>query len=535
MSGPNLIISYAGNPAAKRMVTRIVSSGQVDTYNIGESISFFLPPGKQEIIIQTFRNYRRYVYVNSSGDPVRIKVHVGLNTKIEIEQPEYINEDVTGFGKYSSLGTNNIAANRCEKCGEELVSHAKFCPRCGFERKNNNDKCKCVYCGAILSRLDGFCPNCGHEVTNKEVADSLSEFATRIDLCDKEIANDIRTVDNVFTCWSPGKKVWWIIFNTVFLCFPWFLYSAITLGKMSHTQITLLPVEKKKEQLISNFPFPNTRESIVEAMLFIQEKVRLISINSIVPRSVYWLKCWENKCYQIKTKSQIVLGDDKTVENIDSVIRETVKNSRLKGLKKARVSFFLALIFFILRIAMIAVPIVISNYQETSLYHQRMERIESIDSKNLSRDDIVLDGWLSRCIDIDNGKMWYDSSNLHIVLSVSCKASAQEVIDKAVKDKMESAKISEADNIYEDGVDIKFNGYSEYIGWFNWSSNFYRMYNTMTSLNEGETTEIKIDIPVTETNIDSIIKIYDYDTIGISINTTYRIYKDDSSVTVEIR
>ena len=87
-TGPNLYISYNTINPSVGMVTRIVSTGVKNSYVNGQTLSFHLPQGNQEIILKIgMKNYSRNIFIPPSNTPVRIYASVNGRAQISIDQP----------------------------------------------------------------------------------------------------------------------------------------------------------------------------------------------------------------------------------------------------------------------------------------------------------------------------------------------------------------------------------------------------------------------------------------------------------------
>lgn len=87
-NGPNLYISFNTINPSVGMVTRIVSTGVKNTYVNGQTLSFHLPQGNQEIILKIgMKNYSRNVFIPQSNAPVRIYASFNGRAQISIDQP----------------------------------------------------------------------------------------------------------------------------------------------------------------------------------------------------------------------------------------------------------------------------------------------------------------------------------------------------------------------------------------------------------------------------------------------------------------
>ena len=85
---PNLYISYSTVNPSIGLVTRIVSTGVKNTYINGQTLSFHLPQGRQEIILKIgLKNYSRFINIPQSNSPVRIYASYNGRAQISIDQP----------------------------------------------------------------------------------------------------------------------------------------------------------------------------------------------------------------------------------------------------------------------------------------------------------------------------------------------------------------------------------------------------------------------------------------------------------------
>lgn len=56
----------------------------------------------------------------------------------------------------------------CIKCGKTIDSDLKFCPECGANQEEKDDKPKCPECGASIKEDTKFCDKCGHKLIEDE-------------------------------------------------------------------------------------------------------------------------------------------------------------------------------------------------------------------------------------------------------------------------------------------------------------------------------------------------------------------------------
>ena len=215
----------------------------------------------------------------------------------------------------------------CAKCGKLLNENDMFCSGCGAPQKPSKanhqyseqrqnvyvgNVRKCPSCGAELSSFTAFCPQCGHELNSVVVPESIKDFSTQLNLLDIEIANTYQI--NSWKQWESGKKFWWIVINIFTLGIPLFLaflFHILGIGKSGRFS----SIEKKKESFINNYSFPNERESVLEALLFIKSQVVSLSTKPKNGKNKKWIRIWDNKAKELLNKSKLLLSEDIIAQN----------------------------------------------------------------------------------------------------------------------------------------------------------------------------------------------------------------------------
>lgn len=220
----------------------------------------------------------------------------------------------------------------CTNCGKELASDAKFCSVCGGENPvtaNGNAAerkqeyvgkiKKCPACGEEILALTAICPACGHEFNSVKVSAVLQEFIDNVNECDRRIANAPNPPKTGWASWSKTKRIWWVILNIFTSGIPLVIYLIWPLLKYSSTP-KLTADEKQKASLIENFPFPNDRESILEALLFARSKVAFLATEKVDRKTAYWTRLWSTKAEQLYEKAEIMFNGDPVANNAMSEI-----------------------------------------------------------------------------------------------------------------------------------------------------------------------------------------------------------------------
>ena len=239
----------------------------------------------------------------------------------------------------------------CAQCGKQLPDNARFCPGCGAasgesdtgtyttRREEYAGKViKCPSCGAQLSSFTAICPECGHEINSAKVDASLRDFIAKIDDVDRMIANSPDVSKTGWASWSGGKKFGWVVLNIYTFCIPLIIYLLLPLFKYNRKP-RLTAAEKQKAALIENFPFPNGRESIIEALLFIQTKLDFLSSEKLNRHTAYWTRLWATKAKQLEQKADMMLQGDtvaqdacKRIAAYEAKARKRIKLRAILGL-----------------------------------------------------------------------------------------------------------------------------------------------------------------------------------------------------------
>lgn len=264
----------------------------------------------------------------------------------------------------------------CGNCETKIASGIKFCPNCGkstsetdqngkqenlddvFEmfsgepsvQSQNNDSRykrqrrmefvgsikKCPSCGAELPSLTAICPICEHEINQVQISSSLITFIDAIDQCDRDIASSPSSSKKGWISWSKTARTFWVILNVYTLCIPLMIYFIAPMFRYGTTP-SLSTAEKKKSALIENFIFPNDRESILEALLFIKSKTEFLASENLNTQTAYWARLWKAKAEQLYHKAQIVMKHDEVAQNAYSGVQKNDKRIKDKVKFKALV------------------------------------------------------------------------------------------------------------------------------------------------------------------------------------------------------
>lgn len=244
----------------------------------------------------------------------------------------------------------------CSNCGEKLVTGSKFCNSCGMptstttpppvsnpgsqkERTTvyDGEIHKCPNCGEVINSFVTNCLACGFELSRKQVSVALQKFIDRVDECDRKIANSPESKTG-WASWNKSKRFWWVVLNLLFLCIPLVIYLVWPLVRINATP-KLSAEEKQLVSVVENFPFPNDRESILAALVYVKEKIDFISKEKIDRKSAYWMRLWCAKAEQLKQKAELMFPNDPIVKESyneiladDARVKKTIKIKGIIGL-----------------------------------------------------------------------------------------------------------------------------------------------------------------------------------------------------------
>ena len=177
-----------------------------------------------------------------------------------------------------------------------------------LEKKSNKegDLKKCPSCGAPVQSFATKCSDCGHEFRNIQAASSVQKLFEMLNALEggrgEDETNPLKAMGGLFGQMASGKSV----------------FSGGKIGQ-------------QKNELIKNFPIPNTKEDILEFLAlavprakkkgtfmsnFSQDGFEIKAHDSAVP-------IWLSKCEQIIMKARFSMKEDKaTLAEIEHYARE---------------------------------------------------------------------------------------------------------------------------------------------------------------------------------------------------------------------
>ncbi len=210
----------------------------------------------------------------------------------------------------------------------EMVLQAKL-----FEKQKSNtpvtaapksdklgDVKKCPACGAISQSFTTKCSDCGTEFRNIEASQNINKFFEKLDELESNRKDSLFENKNQDSGTSASTLIkwwifWWILIPLKLITF---IINKSKPPKWSTT-------DSRKEEMIMNFPVPNSREEIIEFITLSVSKIENISmLKRLDEEGKYmskWNSIWKKKAIQVFTKAKLSMKDDKsTIESIEGLL-----------------------------------------------------------------------------------------------------------------------------------------------------------------------------------------------------------------------
>jgi hypothetical protein len=208
---------------------------------------------------------------------------------------------------------------------------------------------KCPACGAIAESFSTKCQDCGSEFRNLEASHNIMKFFEKLDELESHRKENLfESKEN--SSISIGTLLKWVLFYWILI--PLKLINFLINKSKSATWST---TDLRKEELILNFPVPNSREEIFEFLNLSLSKIDTISyMNLTTEKGTYmnaWNNVWMKKMDQINMKARLYLKNDKkSYEELQILVNEA--KARAKTNKQRfyhiLIGFTIVLITFIL-------------------------------------------------------------------------------------------------------------------------------------------------------------------------------------------
>jgi hypothetical protein len=213
----------------------------------------------------------------------------------------------------------------------EMVLNAKL-----FEKQKNNklenentaspkslklgDVKKCPGCGAITQSFVTKCAECGTEFRNIEASVNITKFFDKLNELEenrKEILIDNKDSQSSFVNLLKWYFFWWYFLPKKIISL---IFKKTKPAVWSTTDI-------RKEEMIMNFPVPNSREDIIEFLTLSVSKIQDINKLKISNEEIRyiskWNSIWKKKAEQVFLKAKLSMNNDsETIKQIEQMLIE---------------------------------------------------------------------------------------------------------------------------------------------------------------------------------------------------------------------
>lgn len=179
---------------------------------------------------------------------------------------------------------------------------------------------KCPACGAIVQSFATKCSDCGTEFRNIEASRNITKFFEKLDALESDRKENLYDHQIQKSGISFGTLIkwwffWWILLPLKVISF---LVNKSKPSKWSTTDL-------RKEEMIMNFPVPNSREEIIEFITLSVSKIQNISVAKRFDEEgkyiTKWNSIWKKKAEQVYTKAKLSMTNDKaTIQSIEQLL-----------------------------------------------------------------------------------------------------------------------------------------------------------------------------------------------------------------------
>ncbi len=239
----------------------------------------------------------------------------------------------------------------CSSCGKEYPAGSKFCPHCGAETakpkvvevEKTVEVAICRKCGVKMPIGTSFCPSCGAPVIEEEKKPAPEpKRESKIEKC--PVCGEILPSDAV-VCPSCGHEIRG-------------REATISIAQFSKL-ISSISDEDTKIEAIKNYVIPNSKEDIMEFMLFatsnFDEKLYLSNVNGDN------IACaWHTKIEQCYKKAMLMFTDQNDIRKIEGLYNECVSKTVTTKKRKIVMTIF-GIIMMTIGTVLMFVPVGVTN------------------------------------------------------------------------------------------------------------------------------------------------------------------------------
>ena len=163
---------------------------------------------------------------------------------------------------------------------------------------------KCPSCGAAAAAMIVKCPYCGHEYGGTGASDGVTAFFERLDALDQELFEAEA---------AKGPKG------------PLGAVLAETVKQIAGPSLG----DKRKLEMIQNFPIPNSREDITEFVILASSRLKAVpglfsmASHSEIRDAERYNEAWNAKIKQAYAKARIIFASDPVeMRKIDQMLKD---------------------------------------------------------------------------------------------------------------------------------------------------------------------------------------------------------------------
>jgi hypothetical protein len=169
---------------------------------------------------------------------------------------------------------------------------------------------KCPACGAISQSFSTKCSDCGNEFRNIDASQSITKFFDKLNEIELTRKDNLFSSEKLSSNLGCMTVVKWMFLYPILLPYNLIIYliNKSRPAKWSTTDI-------QKEEMIMNFPVPNSKEDIIEFITLSVSKIQTIGLMKMLNEEgkylSKWNDIWKKKCEQIYNKAKFSMGEDK--------------------------------------------------------------------------------------------------------------------------------------------------------------------------------------------------------------------------------
>ena len=179
---------------------------------------------------------------------------------------------------------------------------------------------KCPSCGSMVQSFQTKCSDCDTEFRNIEASQNITKFFEKLNELESNRKENLYDNQKQESVTSAGTIIKWMFFYPILIPIK-FITFLINKSKPSKWSTT----DSRKEEMIMNFPVPNSREEIIEFIALSVSKIQNISIIKRFDEEgkylTKWNSIWKKKAEQVFTKAKLSMTDDKaTIQSIEQML-----------------------------------------------------------------------------------------------------------------------------------------------------------------------------------------------------------------------